>query len=204
MERRGGEAGAEGRRRMGGGQLALGSLEGKGPDGALLQSQQRGKAEFVRTDSGAYKPISQLHFPTAGSQRGRELLWRMKEAETRADSVHFCTDNQSVCLSSQGEETGASACLQRGGSGLLGPGPPPSSSALAWQAQHWVGFQNKQVGLQAGQARTECLRPASRLRMKSPLTLFPGGWQPSTRRRVNNEFRGTWFETPLLHAGLAP
>ncbi|KAJ1078349.1 hypothetical protein K5549_018429, partial [Capra hircus] len=26
----------------------------------------------------------------------------MKEAETRADSVHFCTDNQNVCLSSQG------------------------------------------------------------------------------------------------------
>ena len=54
----------------------------------------------------------------------------------RVDQVHFCTDNPSVSLSSQGEKTGASACPQQGGSGLLGPGPPPSSSALAWQAQH--------------------------------------------------------------------
>ncbi|KAF4016192.1 hypothetical protein G4228_007939 [Cervus hanglu yarkandensis] len=92
---------------MGGVRLALGSLEGKGPDGALLQSQQRGKAEFVRSDSGAYKPVSRLHFPTAGSQRGRELLWRMKEAEMRVDQVHFCTDNPSVSLSSQGLDPAA-------------------------------------------------------------------------------------------------
>lgn len=187
----------------GGVRLALGSLEGKGPDGALLQSQQRGKAEFVRSDSGAYKPVSRLHFPTAGSQRGRELLWRMKEAEMRVDQVHFCTDNPSVSLSSQGEKTGASACPQQGGSGLLGPGAPPSSSALAWQAQHRLGFPSKQVGLKVGRARAECLWPMPRLRVKSPLTLFPGGWQPGQRRRVNNEFRGTWFETPSLHTGLA-
>lgn len=202
VDRRGGRLGL--REGGWGCRLALGSFEGKGPDGALLQSQQRGKAEFVRTDSGAYKPVSQLHFPTAGSQRGRELFWRMKEAETRADQVHFCTENQNVSLSSQGEKTEAPACVQHGGSSLLGPGPPPSSSALAWQAQHWLGFQNKQVGLKVGQARTECLWPALRLCVKSPLTLFPGGWQPGKRRRVNNEFRGTWFETPSLHSGLAP
>uniref|UniRef100_A0A8C2Y281 C-type lectin domain-containing protein n=1 Tax=Capra hircus TaxID=9925 RepID=A0A8C2Y281_CAPHI len=44
-------------------------------------------------------PPVTIHFLLS---RGRELLWRMKEAETRADSVHFCTDNQNVCLSSQG------------------------------------------------------------------------------------------------------
>lgn len=125
----------------------------------------------------------------------------MKEAETRADQVHFCTENQNVSLSSQGEKTEAPACVQHGGSSLLGPGPPPSSSALAWQAQHWLGFQNKQVGLKVGQARTECLWPALRLCVKSPLTLFPGGWQPGKRRRVNNEFRGTWFETHLCTLG---
>lgn len=121
VDRRGGRLGL--REGGWGCRLALGSFEGKGPDGALLQSQQRGKAEFVRTDSGAYKPVSQLHFPTAGSQRGRELFWRMKEAETRADQVHFCTENQNVSLSSQGEKTEAPACVQHGGSSLLGLAP---------------------------------------------------------------------------------